>query len=217
VKAVSGGHATLDVKLCQLVRLLRAGEPVKMSKRAGEFITLAEVVDEVGRDAIRFMMLYRKNDATLDFDLAKVVEQSKDNPVFYVQYAHARCFSVFRQAREAMPTEDFSRDGLLRDADLGLLTDSGEAEIMRLIAQYPRVIEAAAGAHEPHRVAFYLYELASSLHGFWNKGKDLPQLRFVNPTDRNSTRARLALVEALRGVIASGLAVLGVTAPDEMR
>ena len=217
VKAVSGGHATLDVKLCQLVRLLRAGEPVKMSKRAGEFITLAEVVDEVGRDAIRFMMLYRKNDATLDFDLAKVVEQSKDNPVFYVQYAHARCFSVFRQAREAMPTEDFSRDGLLRDADLGLLTNSGEAEIMRLIAQYPRVIEAAAGAHEPHRVAFYLYELASSLHGFWNKGKDLPQLRFVNPTDRNSTRARLALVEALRGVIASGLAVLGVTAPDEMR
>ncbi|KQP06009.1 arginine--tRNA ligase [Methylobacterium sp. Leaf99] len=217
VKAVSGGAATLDVKLCQLVRLLRAGEPVKMSKRAGEFITLAEVVDEVGRDAIRFMMLYRKNDATLDFDLAKVVEQSKDNPVFYVQYAHARCFSVFRQARDAMPGEDFSRDGLLREADLALLTDSGEAEIMRLIAQYPRVIEAAAGAHEPHRVAFYLYELASSLHGFWNKGKDLPQLRFVNPTDRNSTRARLALVEALRGVIASGLAVLGVTAPDEMR
>ncbi|SFG95370.1 arginine--tRNA ligase [Methylobacterium gossipiicola] len=217
VKAVSDGKATLDVKLCQLVRLLRAGEPVKMSKRAGEFITLAEVVDEVGRDAIRFMMLYRKNDATLDFDLAKVVEQSKDNPVFYVQYAHARCVSVFRQAREAMPAEDFSTDGLLRDADLSLLTDSGEAEILRLIAQYPRVIEAAAAAHEPHRVAFYLYELASSLHGFWNKGKDLPQLRFVNPTDRNSTRARLALVEALRGVIASGLAVLGVTAPAEMR
>ncbi|GJD32752.1 Arginine--tRNA ligase [Methylobacterium adhaesivum] len=217
VKAVSDGRATLDVKLCQLVRLLRAGEPVKMSKRAGEFITLAEVVDEVGRDAIRFMMLYRKNDATLDFDLAKVVEQSKDNPVFYVQYAHARCVSVFRQAREAMPAEDFSRDGLLGEADLSLLADSGEAEIMRLIAQYPRVIEAAAAAHEPHRVAFYLYELASSLHGFWNKGKDLPQLRFVNPTDRNSTRARLALVEALRGVIASGLAVLGVTAPAEMR
>jgi arginyl-tRNA synthetase len=216
VKAVSDGRATLDVKLCQLVRLLRAGEPVKMSKRAGEFITLAEVVDEVGRDAIRFMMLYRKNDATLDFDLAKVVEQSKDNPVFYVQYAHARCASVFRQAREAMPGEDFSVAGLA-DADLTLLADSAEAEIMRLIAQYPRVIEAAAAAHEPHRVAFYLYELASSLHGFWNKGKDLPHLRFINLNDRNSTRARLALVEALRGVVASGLAVLGVTAPDEMR
>ncbi|MBX9931021.1 MAG: arginine--tRNA ligase [Methylobacterium sp.] len=217
VKAVSGGEASLDVKLCQLVRLLRAGEPVKMSKRAGEFITLAEVVDEVGRDAIRFMMLYRKNDATLDFDLAKVVEQSKDNPVFYVQYAHARCASVFRQAREAMPDEDFSSAALLRDSDLSLLGDPGEIEIMRLIAQYPRVVEAAAAAHEPHRVAFYLYDLASSLHGFWNKGKDLPQLRFVNLTDRNSTRARLALVEALRGVLASGLAVLGVTAPNEMR
>jgi arginyl-tRNA synthetase len=217
VKAVSDGHATLDVKLCQLVRLLRAGEPVKMSKRAGEFITLREVVDEVGRDAIRFMMLYRKNDATLDFDLAKVVEQSKENPVFYVQYAHARCVSVFRQAAQAMPGEDLSRDGLLAEADLALLTDPGEIEIMRLVAQYPRVIEAAAGAHEPHRVAFYLYELASSLHGLWNKGKDLPQLRFINPDDRNSTRARLALVEALRGVVASGLAVLGVTAPDEMR
>ena len=172
--------------------------------------------DEVGRDAIRFMMLYRKNDATLDFDLAKVVEQSKDNPVFYVQYAHARCASVFRQAGEAMPDEDFSVAGLA-DADLTLLADSAEIEIMRLIAQYPRVIEAAAAAHEPHRVAFYLYELASSLHGFWNKGKDLPQLRFINPNDRNSTRARLALVEALRGVVASGLTVLGVTAPDEMR
>ncbi|WP_375408247.1 arginine--tRNA ligase [uncultured Methylobacterium sp.] len=217
VKAVSGGQASLDVKLCQLVRLLRAGEPVKMSKRAGEFITLAEVVDEVGRDAIRFMMLYRKNDATLDFDLAKVVEQSKDNPVFYVQYAHARCASVFRQAREAMPGEDFSQGALLADADLSLLNDPGEVEIMRLVAQYPRVVESAAAAHEPHRVAFYLYELASSLHGFWNKGKDLPQLRFVNPTDRNSTRARLALVEALRGVLASGLAILGVTAPAEMR
>ncbi|MEH3119816.1 MAG: arginine--tRNA ligase [Methylorubrum populi] len=217
VKAVSGGEARLDVKLCQLVRLLRAGEPVKMSKRAGEFVTLRAVIDEVGRDAIRFMMLYRKNDATLDFDLAKVVEQSKDNPVFYVQYGHARRFSVLRQAREAMPDEDFSRDGLLREADLAALTDPGEIEMMRLVAQYPRVLESAAAAHEPHRIAFYLYETASSLHSFWNKGKDLPQLRIVNPTDRKSTRARLALVEALGGVLASGLAVLGVSAPDEMR
>ncbi|MBD8907351.1 arginine--tRNA ligase [Methylorubrum zatmanii] len=217
VKAVSDGEARLDVKLCQLVRLLRAGEPVKMSKRAGEFITLREVIDEVGRDAIRFMMLYRKNDATLDFDLAKVVEQSKDNPVFYVQYGHARRFSVLRQAREALPGEDFSREALRADADLSVLTDPGEIEMMRLVAQYPRVLESAAAAHEPHRIAFYLYETASSLHSFWNKGKDLPQLRIVNPTDRKSTRARLALVEALGGVLASGLAVLGVSAPDEMR
>jgi arginyl-tRNA synthetase len=217
VKAVSDGQARLDVKLCQLVRLLRAGEPVKMSKRAGEFVTLRDVIDEVGRDAIRFMMLYRKNDATLDFDLAKVVEQSKDNPVFYVQYGHARRFSVLRQAREALPGEDFSPAALLADADLSVLTDPGEIEMMRLIAQYPRVLESAAAAHEPHRIAFYLYETASSLHSFWNKGKDLPQLRIVNPTDRNSTRARLALVEALGGVLASGLAVLGVSAPNEMR
>ncbi|WP_342150118.1 arginine--tRNA ligase [Methylorubrum sp. SB2] len=217
VQAVSDGEARLDVKLCQLVRLLRAGQPVKMSKRAGEFVTLRDVIDEVGRDAIRFMMLYRKNDATLDFDLAKVVEQSKDNPVFYVQYGHARRFSVLRQAREAMPNDDFSRASLLADADLSALTDPGEIEMMRLIAQYPRVLESAAAAHEPHRIAFYLYETASSLHSFWNKGKDLPQLRIVNPTDRKSTRARLALVEALGGVLASGLAVLGVSAPDEMR
>ncbi|MDP4002980.1 arginine--tRNA ligase [Methylobacterium sp. NEAU K] len=217
VKAVSDGKATLDVKLCQLVRLLRAGEPVKMSKRAGEFVTLRDVIDEVGRDAIRFMMLYRKNDATLDFDLAKVVEQSKDNPVFYVQYAHARVRSVQRQAREAFPDADLSGSALLREAEFGMLTDPGEIEMMRLIAQYPRVLESAAVAHEPHRIAFHLYEMASALHSFWNKGKDLPQLRFVNATDRKSTWARLALVEALRSTLAAGLAILGVTAPDEMR
>jgi arginyl-tRNA synthetase len=216
VKAVTGGEGDLDVKLCQLVRLLRGGEPVKMSKRAGDFVTLREVVDEVGRDPVRFMMLYRKNDATLDFDLAKVVEQSKDNPVFYVQYAHARCASVFRQARHAFPEADFSPRSFA-DADLAALTDEGEIEILRLIAQYPRLIEAAAAAHEPHRIAFYLYDLASSFHSLWNKGKDLPQLRFVNQTDRQSTRARLALVHAVRCVLASGLAILGVAAPDEMR
>ncbi|MDP4025887.1 arginine--tRNA ligase [Methylobacterium sp. NEAU 140] len=217
VKAVSDGKAALDVKLCQLVRLLRAGEPVKMSKRSGEFVTLRDVIDEVGRDAIRFMMLYRKNDATLDFDLAKVVEQSKDNPVFYVQYAHARARSVQRQAREAFPEADLSPDALLREADLGLLADPGEAEMMRLVAQYPRVVEAAAAAHEPHRIAFHLYETAAALHSFWNKGKDLPQLRFVNANDRKSSWARLALVEAVRGTLAAGLGVLGVSAPDEMR
>jgi arginyl-tRNA synthetase len=216
VAAVTGGEGDLDVKLCQLVRLLRAGEPVKMSKRAGDFVTLREVVDEVGRDAVRFMMLFRKNDATLDFDLEKVLEQSKDNPVFYVQYGHARSASVFRQAGEAFPGADFSA-ARLAQADLSLLQDEAEREVIRLIAQYPRVVEGAAQAHEPHRIAFYLYDLAAAFHSLWNKGKDLPHLRFVNQTDRKSTEARLALVHAIRCVLVSGLAVLGVTAPDEMR
>ncbi|MFL5194355.1 MAG: arginine--tRNA ligase [Microvirga sp.] len=216
VRAVSDNKAELDVKLCQLVKLLRGGEPVKMSKRSGDFVTLREVVDEVGRDATRFMMIFRKNDAPLDFDLAKVVEQSKDNPVFYVQYAHARCASVFRQAAEAFPGADFSAAQLER-ADLSILSDEAEMDIIHRIAQFPRTIEAAAEAHEPHRVAFYLYDLASAFHSLWNKGKDLPQLRFVNLTDKDSTQARLALVHALKGVLASGLAILGVTAPDEMR
>jgi arginyl-tRNA synthetase len=216
VAAVTGGTAELDIKLCQLVRLLRAGEPVKMSKRSGDFVTLREVVDEVGRDAVRFMMLFRKNDATLDFDLAKVLEQSRENPVFYVQYAHARCVSVFRQAQEAFPEADFSPKRLA-EADLSRLSDDAEADVLRLVAQYPRVVEAAADAHEPHRIAFFLYDLAAAFHGLWNKGKDLPQLRFVNQNDQQSTEARLALVHVVRCVLVSGLAVLGVTAPDEMR
>ena len=216
VAAVTGGAAELDIKLCQLVRLLRAGEPVKMSKRSGDFVTLREVVDEVGRDAVRFMMLFRKNDATLDFDLAKVLEQSRENPVFYVQYAHARCASVFRQAQEAFPEADFNPKRLA-EADLSRLSDDAEADVLRLVAQYPRVVEAAADAHEPHRIAFFLYDLAAAFHGLWNKGKDLPQLRFVNQNDQQSTEARLALVLVVRCVLVSGLAVLGVTAPDEMR
>ncbi|MFL5198308.1 MAG: arginine--tRNA ligase [Microvirga sp.] len=216
VAAVTGGAAELDIKLCQLVRLLRAGEPVKMSKRSGDFVTLREVVDEVGRDAVRFMMLFRKNDATLDFDLAKVLEQSRENPVFYVQYAHARCASVFRQAQEAFPEADFAPKRLA-EADLSRLSDDAEADVLRLVAQYPRVVEAAAEAHEPHRIAFFLYDLAAAFHGLWNKGKDLPQLRFVNQNDQQSTEARLALVHVVRCVLVSGLAVLGVTAPDEMR
>ena len=216
VKAVTAGRGALDVKLCQLVRLLRAGEPVKMSKRAGDFVTLREVVEEVGRDPVRFMMLFRKNDATLDFDLAKVVEQSKDNPVFYVQYGHARCASVFRQAREAFPSLDLTPAALAK-ADLTRLGDAGEVEIARRLAQFPRVVEGAAVSHEPHRVAFYLYDLASSFHSLWNKGKDSPQLRFVKQDDEHSTSSRLALVQALRSVLASGLGILGVTAPEEMR
>jgi arginyl-tRNA synthetase len=220
VKAVSGGKAELDVKLVQLVRLLRAGEPVKMSKRSGDFVTLREVVEEVGKDAVRFDMLYRKNDAVLDFDLAKVIEASRENPVFYVQYGHARGESVFRNARETMPDLPVSskaRAGFLKDAALDRLSDSGELSMLRRIALYPRIVEAAALAHEPHRIAFYLYELASEFHAHWTRGKDLPHLRFIIQNDPDTTTARLALVQGIVTVLASGLALLGVEAPEEMR
>ena len=216
VRAISGGEAELDVKLCQLVKLFRAGEPVKMSKRSGDFVTLRDVVDEVGVDAVRFMMLFRKSDAPLDFDFQKVTEQSKDNPVFYVQYAHARTASVFNQAREQLPGLDLSVEALAK-APLDRLEDQGELGLIRRIAQWPRVVEAAAESHEPHRIAFYLHDLASELHAHWNRGKDLPQLRFVNVDDSLSSHARLAMVRAVASVLASGLAVLGVKAPDEMR
>ena len=220
VKALSGGAADLDVKLIQLVRLLRAGEPVKMSKRAGEFVTLREVVEEVGKDAVRFDMLYRKNDATLDFDLAKVVEHSRENPVFYVQYGHARGQSVFRNAKAEvadLPEDAPARAAYLAGAQLELLTEEGELDIMRRLALFPRVVEAAASAHEPHRVAFYLYELASEFHTHWTKGKDLPHLRFIIQNDRETTLARLALVQGVVTVLAAGLSLLGVGAPQEMR
>ena len=220
VKAVSGGKAVLDVKLVQLVRLLRAGEPVKMSKRSGDFVTLREVVDEVGRSAVRFDMLYRKNDAVLDFDLAKVIEASKDNPVFYVQYGHARAQSVFRNARTEMPDlaeTAAARVAKFRDAAFAKLTDEGELSLLRKLALYPRLIEAAAAAHEPHRVAFYLYELASEFHAQWTRGKDSPHLRFIIQNDPETTLARLALVQGIVTILASGLALLGVEAPDEMR
>ena len=216
VDALTGGKGHLDVKLCQLVRLFRAGEPIKMSKRAGTFVTLQEVVSEVGSDPVRFMMLYRKNDAALDFDFAKVTEKSRDNPVFYVQYAHARSHSLFRNASEAF--SDFDRTAkAFNNAQLDLLTDSGELALIKRLAAFPRLIEAAVAAHEPHRLAFYLYELAAELHAQWNRGKDLPQLRFIRSDDRSLTTARVALVAATAQVIASGLAVLGVQAPEEMR
>jgi arginyl-tRNA synthetase len=220
VRAVSGGKAELDVKIVQLVRLLRGGEPVKMSKRAGEFVTLREVVDEVGRDAVRFMMLYRKNDATLDFDLAKVIEQSRDNPVFYVQYGHARGQSIFRNAREMLPDLPMDAAGRaerLAGAALDRLSDPAETSLMRKIALYPRLVEAAALTHEPHRIAFYLYDLASEFHALYTKGKDAPHLRFIIQNDPTMTVARLALVEGVVTVLASGLSLLGVDAPDEMR
>ena len=220
IKAVTSGKATLDVKVVQLVRLLRGGEPVKMSKRSGDFVTLREVVDEVGKDAVRFMMLYRKNDAVLDFDLAKVIEQSRENPVFYVQYGHARGHSVFRNARELvpdLPEEAGARGAFLAGAAVERLTDPAELELLRRLALYPRAIEAAAAAHEPHRIAFYLYDLASEFHALWTRGRDLPYLRFIINNDAGMTKARLALVQGVVSVLASGLVVLGVHAPDEMR
>jgi arginyl-tRNA synthetase len=221
VAAVGGPGASLDVKIVQLVKLLRAGEPVKMSKRSGDFVTLREVVDEVGVDAVRFMMLNRKNDAPLDFDLAKVIEQSRDNPVFYVQYGHARGQSLFRKAREVvpdLPENDEERRLALAHAQIDrMLTDPAELALIRRIGLYPRLVEAAAGAHEPHRLAFYLYELASEFHALWTKGNDTPQLRFIVQNDPEFTLARLALVQGVVTVLASGLAVLGVGAPDEMR
>jgi arginyl-tRNA synthetase len=220
VKAITGGQATLDVKIVQLVRLLRNGEPVKMSKRSGDFVTLREVVDEVGNDAVRFMMLYRKNDAVLDFDLAKVIEQSKDNAVFYVQYGHARGHSIFRNAREVipdLPVDPEARAAYLLAAPVEALTDAAELDLLRRIAMFPRVIEGAAATHEPHRIAFYLYDLASEFHGLWTRGRDLPYLRFIINNDANVTKARLAMVQAVVSVLASGLAILGVHAPDEMR
>ncbi len=214
-RAVSEGKSKLTVLLCQMVKLFRDGEPVKMSKRSGDFVTLRDVVDEVGRDPVRFMMLYRKNSEPLDFDFAKVTEQSKDNPVFYVQYAHARCKSVFRQANEAFPDLDVSQINMA--ASTALISDVNELQLIAKLAEYPRLIESAALNHEPHRLAFYLYDLASSFHGHWNKGKDQPELRFVNDKNRELSVARLGLVNAVANVLKSGLTLLGANAPDEMR
>ena len=189
VKALSGNRdSDLDVKIVQLVKLMRDGQPVKMSKRAGEFVTLREVVEEVGRNAVRFMMLYRKNDAALEFDLAKVIEQSRDNPVFYVQYGHARGRSVFRNVREVLPDLPEDAHALVEafaNAPLDRLDDPGELALMRRLALYPRLLEGAALAHEPHRIAFYLYDLASDFHAQWNRGKDMPHLRFIMQNDQD--------------------------------
>jgi arginyl-tRNA synthetase len=214
-RAVSGDTAKNTIYLVQLVKLYRNSEPIRMSKRAGEFVTLRDVVDEVGVDPVRFMMIYRKNDAPLDFDFAKVTEQSKDNPVFYVQYASARCHSIFRQAKEQtgldLPARPQLADGVR------LLTDDSEIALIRKLAEYPRLIESAALAREPHRVAFYLYELASSFHAQWNKGTEIPALRFVKVNNPLLTHARLGLVQAVHDVIASGLGIIGADAPTEMR
>lgn len=215
VTALSDGKRTLDVKVSEMVNLMNRGEPVKMSKRAGNIVTLRDVVEAVGRDAVRFMMCYRTPETVLDFDYAKVTEQSKDNPVFYVQYAHARIVSVLRNAAEAFPGLD--RDSAeVTGSDLALLTDAGEIGLMKKLADFPRVVEGAARAKEPHRLAFYLYDLASAVHGQWNRGNDSPHLRFISD-NRGMTAARLALLIAVQQVITSGLGVLGVHAPEAMR
>jgi len=211
-----GGTSDLAIKVVNLVKLFKNGEPYKMSKRAGTFVTLRDVVDEVGRDPVRFMMLYRKELEPLDFDLAKVVEQSKDNPVFYVQYAHARAASVFRNAQEIFP-ELAPGSKQVCEADLSRLTDAGEIELIKKLAFFPRLVAGAARAEEPHRLAFYLYDLASALHGQWTRGNDLPHLRFIQAEDGVMTAARLAMIAAVQQVISSGLSVLGVEAPDSMR
>ena len=212
----SGGTADLEIKVVSLVKLFKNGEPYKMSKRAGTFVTLRDVVDEVGRDPVRFMMLYRKEMEELDFDLGKVVEQSKDNPVFYVQYAHARASSLFRNASEVFP-ELTKESAKVREADLSMLTDPGEIDLIKRLAEFPRLIAGAAQAEEPHRLAFYLYDLASALHAQWTRGNDSPHLRFIQAKDGLATAARLALIATTKQVIFSGLTILGVEAPDAMR
>jgi arginyl-tRNA synthetase len=216
VKALTGGAGELDVKLCQLVNLLDKGEPVKMSKRAGNFVTMRDVVDEVGKDVVRFIMLTRRNDQTLDFDFAKVTEQSRDNPVFYVQYAHARASSVLRHAAAEFPSVIIAPE-VLAAAPLDRLSDPAELALIRLLAGWPRLVESAAEAHEPHRVAFYLGEVAAGFHGLWNKGKEATSLRFLIADDIPLTTARLALVQAVAFVIASGLRIFAVEPVEEMR
>ncbi len=215
IRALTDGKGHLDVKLCQMVNLMSNGEPVKMSKRAGTFVTLREVIDEVGKDVMRFIMLTRKNDAHLDFDLEKVKEQSKDNPVFYVNYAHARACSVMRHAAEMFPGRDLSPEALA-GADLSGLTDADEIALIRLLAAFPRQIEAAAEANEPHRIAYYLNDVAAAFHGLWNKGRDDVRLRFLDEKLPELSMARLALVQGTAIVITSGLGVFGVTPAEEM-
>jgi arginyl-tRNA synthetase len=216
VKAITGGRGALDVKLCQMVNLLKGGQPFRMSKRAGTFVTLRDLVEAVGKDVVRFIMLTRKNDAHLDFDLDKVLEQTRDNPVFYVQYAHARAYSVLRHAETLWPGIDLSADTLAA-GPLHRLTDSAEIALIRSLAEWPRLVESAAEAHEPHRVAFYLSDLAASFHGLWNKGKDEANLRFLVDDDKDLSLARLGMVRAVAMVVASGLRVFGVEPVEEMR
>jgi len=216
VRASTRGEGTLDVKICQLVNMMKDGKPVRMSKRAGSFTTLADVIDAVGRDVIRFIMLTRRNDQPLDFDFAKVTEQSRENPVFYVQYAHARCHSVLRHAADAFPKRRLVGAELVT-ADLDCLTDPNELGLIKVLANWPRLVESAAQAHEPHRVAFYLTDLAAVFHGLWNKGRDDATMRFILEDEERKSLARLALVRGVATTIASGLFVMGVEPLEELR
>jgi len=215
VQAVTGGAATLDVKLCQIVHLSRGGEPVRMSKRAGVFVTLGDLIADVGRDVVRFMMLTRKNDSQMEFDLEKALEQSRDNPVFYVHYAHARCRSVLRSAAADFGAGNITAKALA-EADLELLKDGTELAVIKIMAGWPRLVETAAEAHEPHRVAYYLHDLATAFHALWNLGNDDARLKFI-VDDKVLTLARLALVQGVATVIASGLQVMGVAPVEELR
>lgn len=215
VAALSDNQAEVDVKLCQIVHFLEAGQPVKMSKRAGTFTTVRDVVDAVGSEVVRFIMLTRKNDAVLDFDLAAVKEQSNDNPIFYVQYAHARASSVLRHAKEECPAAVDALENV-STKDLQQLTTEDELAVLRFLAAWPRIVESAAAQHEPHRVAFYLQDVAGAFHSLWNKGRDQAVLRFIIPDNAPLTTARLALIEALRYVIQSGLNIFGIEAVEEM-
>jgi len=215
VEAVTGGEGNLDVKICQMVHLKKGGEPVRMSKRAGTFVTLSHLIGEVGRDVVRFMMVTRKNDTQMEFDLEKALEQSRENPVFYVHYAHARCRSVMRKSESDLGQDKVSAKALSA-TDLNFLKDTAELDVLKLMASWPRLVENAAEAHEPHRVAYYLNDLATLFHFLWNKGNDDANLRFIVPDDGPLTLARLALVQGVITVIASGLCVLGVKPVEEL-
>ena len=216
VNAVTFDEAKLDVKICQIVHMLKDGKPVRMSKRSGDFITIEDVVTAVGKDVIRFIMLTRKNDQVLEFDFDKVVEQSRDNPVFYVQYAHARCCSVLRNANIGNTGGSFEKSNFCSN-NLSLLTDENELNVIKILTNWPRIIQGAAKAHEPHRIAFYLSDLAAAFHSLWNKGKEDEKLRFIVEDDKELSLARLSLVKAIAIVIASGLEVIGIEAAEELR
>lgn len=216
VQALSQGKVELEVQLCQLVKFMDKGQPIKMSKRAGTFIAVDDVVERVGKDVVRFMMITRKNDVPLDFDFAKVVEQSKDNPVFYVQYAHARACSIKRHVRELFPSLDTSASALT-NAKMELLENQEDIDLIKILTQWPRQIELAANTREPHRIAYYLYNVAAAFHALWTKGKDQTELRFLHPDDQEKTLARFALVQAMALVIATGLELMGVQPLEEMR
>lgn len=216
VNAVTFNEAKLDVKICQIVHMLRDGKPVRMSKRSGDFVTIEDVVKAVGKDVIRFIMLTRKNDQVLEFDFDKVVEQSRDNPVFYVQYAHARCCSVLRNADIGNNGGSFEKSNFCNN-NLSLLTDENELNVIKILTNWPRIIQGAAKAHEPHRIAFYLSDLAAAFHSLWNKGKEDEKLRFIIEDDKELSSARLSLIKAIAIVIATGLEVIGIEAAEELR